>query len=200
MGSGHNCPEFTSLRMVSRERVHSSPLGFRPSIAHPFMCAPRVWHFVIDSALFDFVLTWERVACFLSTTSQTNMYFNLTCCVRPNPRLDAHAFSHSLSTWFTRVTSYTSSFKTCFVTIPSAIPVVQAYSSASAEHELTDRCVRDHAERVALHQLHFSTACALASHGLPWQVAVCAHVHGLWVYQMMSIKLSLLLGHRSSIV
>ena len=73
-------------------------------------------------------------------------------------------------------------------TISSAIPVVQAYKSASAEHELTDRCVRDHAERVALLQLHFSTACALASHGLPWPVAVCVHVHGLWEYQMTSVK------------
>ena len=34
-------------------------------------------------------------------------------------------------------------------TFPSAIPVVRAYSSASAELGLTDSCVRSHAEKVA---------------------------------------------------
>ena len=48
-----------------------------------------------------------------------------------------------------RVTSYPSSFKRCLVTIPSSLPVVRAYSSASAELKLTDWCVRDHADNVA---------------------------------------------------
>ena len=52
--------------------------------------------------------------------------------------------------WFTRVTWYRSCFKRCFVTIPSEIPGVRAYNSASAELKLTDCCVLDQAERVAL--------------------------------------------------
>ena len=194
-------------------RVHITSNGFKreftrlhrisgPSIAHPFMCAPKVWHFVIDSALFDFVLTWERVACFLSTTSQTKMYFNnRACCVRPNPRLDAHAFSLIHCRHGSRESPRTPALSRR-VSSPSLRQfqwskhtILLRWSTSS----LTVVFVTMQ-KGFALPQLHCSTACALASHGLPWQVAVCAHVHGLWVYQMMSIKLSLLLGHRSSIV
>ena len=84
------------------------------------------------------------------TTSCRNMHFNITCFNRPNPRLDAHAFADRLSIWFTRVASCPSSFKWCVVTIPSATPVVRAYNSAAAKLQLTDCCVLEHAERVAL--------------------------------------------------
>ena len=66
------------------------------------------------------------------------------------PRLDAHAFADWLSTWFTSVTSCPSSFKRCFVTMPSEISAVGAKNSASAELKLTDCCVLDQAERVVL--------------------------------------------------
>ena len=48
-----------------------------------------------------------------------------------------------------RITSCPNSCKRCFVTIPSATPVVRAYNSASAELKLTVCCVRDHAVSVA---------------------------------------------------
>ena len=38
-----------------------------------------------------------------------------------------------MSTRFTSVTSYLNYIKRCFVTIPSAIPVVRVYSSSSSE-------------------------------------------------------------------
>ena len=78
------------------------------------------------------------------------MCYSITCFIRPQARFDVHAFDGWLSTWFTRVTWYRSCFKRCFVTNPSEIPVVRAYNSASAELKLTDCCVLDQAERVAL--------------------------------------------------
>ena len=62
-----------------------------------------------------------------------------------------------------RVTSCPNSCKRCFVTIPSAIPVVRAYNSASAELKLTVCCVRDHAVSVAFStaQLRRMCFCAL---------------------------------------
>ena len=48
-----------------------------------------------------------------------------------------------------RITSCPNSSKRCFVAIPSAIPFVKAYNSASAELKLTACCVRDHAVSVA---------------------------------------------------
>ena len=50
-----------------------------------------------------------------------------------------------------RITSCPNSCKRCFVTIPSAIPVVTAYTSASAKLKLTVCCFRDHAVSVAFH-------------------------------------------------
>ena len=46
-----------------------------------------------------------------------------------------------------RVSSSSQFFQEMFFTIPSAIPVVKAYNSASAGLKLTDCCVLDHAER-----------------------------------------------------
>ena len=110
------------------------------------------------------------------------MYFNITCVIRPNPRLDALAFVDLLSRWFTRVTSCPSSFKICFVTIPSEIPVVRACNSASAELKLCDCCVLDHVERVALHHcvtppvvlLH--VCCCLAQSLSVYTFANCGNV------------------------
>ena len=62
-----------------------------------------------------------------------------------------------------RVTSCPNSCMRCFVTIPSAIPVVRAYNSAAAELKLTVCCVRDHAVSVAFStaQLRRMCFCAL---------------------------------------
>ena len=87
-------------------------------------------------------------------------YGTLTSCVRQSRLLLLHATWHEhvlqhhmpcfANSLFTRVTSCSSSFQRCFVIIPLAIPVVRAYNSASAELKLTDCCVLDHADRVAL--------------------------------------------------
>ena len=60
-------------------------------------------------------------------------------------------FCRLTSAWFMRITSCPNSCQRCFVTIPSAIPVVRAYNSASAELRLTVCCVRDYAVSVLLH-------------------------------------------------
>ena len=78
------------------------------------------------------------------------------------------------STSFTRVTSRYGSFKRCFVTIPSANPSVTAYISASAKQKLTDCCVLDHAERVAL--LHCVTQPLVLLH------VKCSPAQSLSVY------------------
>ena len=69
--------EFTRHRELRTENVRDSAhsplrsghfsvqisrqLSFRPSIAQPFMCASNVSHFVIRSALFEFVFTQASV-------------------------------------------------------------------------------------------------------------------------------------------
>ena len=65
--------------------------------------------------------------------------------------LGCPCFCRLTSTWFMRITSCPNSCQRCFVTIPSAIPVVKAYNSASAELRLTVCCVRDYAVSVFLH-------------------------------------------------
>ena len=164
-----------------------SPPSFRPSIGHPFKCSSIEWHFAITCFVRLRVDMGKTPLLLLRNILHEHVLQPYM--LRPSdPRLDAmpthiHCRHGSRESLRISVLSRSVSF-----TIPSAIPVVQAYKSASAEHDLTDRCVRDHAERVALLQLHFSTACALASHGLPWPVAVCVHVHGLWEHQMASVK------------
>ena len=76
------------------------------------------------------------------------------------------------------------SFKRCFVTIPSDVPRVRAYNSASAEltqaRSLLCSC---QAERVALPHCVTPPLVLLqemgSGNGLSCPVAVCAHVHGL---------------------
>ena len=73
-----------------------------------------------------------------------------------------------------RITSCPNSCKRCFVTIPSAIPVVEAYNSASAKLELTVCCVRDHAVSVALP--HCTTPPLVLLHVVAWpaqSLSVC---------------------------
>ena len=65
-----------------------------------------------------------------------------------------------------KITSCPNSCKRCFVTIPSAIPVVRAYHSASAELRLTVCCVRDHAVTVAF--LHCTTPSHVLLHVVSW--------------------------------
>ena len=79
-----------------------------------------------------------------------------------------------------RITSCPNSCKRCFVTIPSAIPVVRAYNSASAELRLTVCCVRDHAVSVVFPHCRTPPACAFARRCLACPIAVCVHVHELW--------------------
>ena len=76
-----------------------------------------------------------------------------------------------------RITSCPNSCKRCFVTISSAIPVVKAYNSASAELRLTVCCVRDHAVSVAF--LLCTTPPLVLLHVVAWP-AVCVHVPELW--------------------
>ena len=78
------------------------------------------------------------------------------------------------------VTSCPSCCKRCFVTIPSAIPVVRAYNSASAELKLTVCCVRDPCCEGCVSPLHNSAICAFACCWLTCPIAVCVHVHQLW--------------------
>ena len=56
--------------------------------------------------------------------------------------------------------------KMCFVTIPSATPVVKAYNSASAELKLTVCCVCDHAVSVAFP--HCTTPPLVPLHVVAW--------------------------------
>ena len=73
-----------------------------------------------------------------------------------------------------RITSRPNSCKRCFVTIPSATPVVKAYDSASAEQKLTVCCVRDHAVSVAFH--HCATPPLVLLHVVAWpaqSLSVC---------------------------
>ena len=78
------------------------------------------------------------------------------------------------------VTSCPSSCKRCFVTIPSAIPVVRAYNSASAELKLTVCCVRDPCCEGCVSLVHNSATYAFACCWLTCPIAVCVHVHELW--------------------
>ena len=64
------------------------------------------------------------------------------------------------------ITSCPNSCKRCFVTIPSATPVVRAYNSASAELKLTVCCVRDHAVSVAFP--HCTTPPLVLLHVVAW--------------------------------
>ena len=133
--------------------------SINPIIAQPLLSASDVWHFVIRSALFCFVLMYARCVNF-STTSCTHMYFSITCFILPSPLLDAHAFADWLSTWFMRITSWPNSCKRCFVTVPSATPVVKAFYSASAELILAVCCILDHAVSVALHTAQLGHLCS----------------------------------------
>ena len=63
-----------------------------------------------------------------------------------------------------RITTCPNSCTRCVVTILSAIPVVRAYNSASAE--LTVCCVRDHAVSVAFH--HCTTPPLVLLHVVAW--------------------------------
>ena len=90
--SGDLCSALTSLRKVSNgfsvvsaefQTQHCAPFHVRVksmALCH-HVCFVRL---CIDKA---------RVVCFFSTTSCTNMNFNITCVIRPSPRLDAHAFA-----------------------------------------------------------------------------------------------------------
>ena len=151
------CLDLTLLHLSS-----CSHFFFITADSLPLLCASDVWHFVIRSALFCFVLMYPRFVNFFSTTSCTYMYFSITCFIIPSPLLDAHAFAHWLSTWFMGVTSWPNSCNMCFVTIPSATPVVRAYNSASAKLKLTVCCVRDHAVSVAFH--HCTTSPLVPLH------------------------------------
>ena len=53
--------------------------SLNPIIVQPLLCASDVWHFVIKSALFCFVLMYARFVNFFSTTSCTYLYFSITC-------------------------------------------------------------------------------------------------------------------------
>ena len=65
-----------------------------------------------------------------------------------------------------RIISCPNSCRRCFVTTQSAIPVVRAYNSASAELKLTVCCVRDHAVSVALP--HCTTPPLVLLHVVAW--------------------------------
>ena len=65
-----------------------------------------------------------------------------------------------------RITLCPNSCKRCFVTIPSAGPVVRAKNSASAELKLTVCCVRDHTVSVAFP--HCTTPPLVLSHVGAW--------------------------------
>ena len=65
-----------------------------------------------------------------------------------------------------RIISCPNSCRRCFVTTQSAIPVVRAYNSASAELKLTVCCVRDHAVSFALH--HCTTPPLVLLHVVAW--------------------------------
>ena len=124
--------------------------------SHNLSCVLRMCDTLSSNLLlFCFVLMYARFVSLFSTTSCTYMYFSITCFILPSPLLDAHAFADLLSTWFMRITSRPNSCKRCFVTIPSATPVVRALYYASAELKLTVCCVRDHAVSVAF--LHCTT-------------------------------------------
>ena len=72
--------------------------------------------------------------CFLSTTfARTCVAALCMCFIRPCPCVVAHDFRDQ-----TRVVSCPSSPRRCFDSISLAIPVVSAYSSASAELGLND--------------------------------------------------------------
>ena len=87
-----------------------------------------------------------------------------------------------------RITSCPNSCKRCYVTIPSAPPVVKAYNSASAELKLTVCCVRDHAVSVAFP--HCTTPPLVLLHVVAWPAqSLSVHTFTNFGGVMISIRL-----------
>ena len=78
-----------------------------------------------------------------------HMHFSITCFILPilswMPMLLQNDCQHG-----SRESFHDPVFAKCFVTIPSATPIVRAYNSVSAELKLTVYCVLDHSVSVAL--------------------------------------------------
>ena len=154
LGSGHLCPELASLEwfqfsVVSAEFQTGHWVSFHMrfnnmALSHQ-VCFVRIRVHISKSSLLLLHDTFARTC-----SATLHVASVLTHVWMPMPsNIDCRHGSLI-------VTSYPSSFKRCLVTIHSAVPVVKAYSSASAELKLTDCCVRRHAERVSF--LHRTTS------------------------------------------